>query len=187
MNDTLTTIYRRNSVRAYKDEQVPEETIKEVIGAGFHAACGLNAQATRFAVVSDKKKIKEYSDKGKKLFIEMMEASGNDISGLKNILDNNDNIFYGAPAVIFVFTAPDAMTPLEDASLAIGNMMIAARSLGLGTCWIGFAAALSSDPDFVKETKSEGLKHQGTMILGYPAKEQKPTPRSEVKIISWIK
>ena len=187
MNDTLKTIYSRNSVRAYKDEKVPEDIIKEVIKAGFHAACGLNAQATRFAVVSDKKKIKEYSDKGKKLFIEMMEASGNDISGLKTILDNNDNIFYGAPSVIFVFTAPNALTPLEDSSLAIGNMMIAAKSLGLGTCWIGFAAALGLDPDFVKETGSEGLKHQGTLIIGYPAKEQKPTPRNEVEILNWIK
>jgi len=186
MNDTLKTIYNRSSVRAYNDEKVSEDVIKEVINAGFHAACGLNAQATRFAVVTDKKKIKEYSDKGKKLFIQMMEASGNDISGLKTILDSNDNIFYGAPAVIFVFTAPNALTPVEDASLAIGNMMIAARSLGLGTCWIGFAAALGSDPDFVKETRSEGLAHRGTLIVGYPKNEQNPTPRGEVKILNWI-
>jgi len=188
MNDTLTTIYNRSSVRAYKDEQVPEEMIKEVINAGFHAACGMNAQATRFAVVSNKKKIKEYSDRGKKLYLEAMEASGNVVGRLKEMLSNKDlNIFHNAPAVIFVFTAPTALTALEDASLAIGNMMLAAKSIGLGTCWIGLAGELSKDPDFVKDTGSEWLKHQGTLIIGYPAKEQKPTPRSEMKILNWIK
>jgi len=188
MNETLSTIYSRSSVRAYKEDKVPDDITREVIKAGFHAACGMNAQATRFAVVADRKRMKEYSDKGKRLYLEAMESSGNAVPRLKEMLTNDKvNIFHNAPAVIFVFTAPNALTALEDASLAIGNMMLAAKSLGLGTCWIGLAGALSRDPGFVKETGSDGLKHQGTLVIGYPAKEQKPTPRGETPIISWVK
>lgn len=188
MNEVLETIYARRSVRAFTDKQVPDEVIKEVIKAGFHAACGVNAQATRFAVVSDRKKLKGYSDKAKKLFMQETKTTGEAKEHLHKMLENEEyNIFSNAPTAIFVFETQNAVTAVEDASLAMGNMMLAAKSLGLGTCWIGFAASLSADKGFVDDTRSEGMRHLGTLTIGYPAKDSKPTPRGEVTILNWIK
>ena len=188
MNEVLKNIHGRRSVRAYKDEAVPEDTVKTILDAGFRAACGMNAQAVRFAVVSNKKKIKEYSEKGKETYLKAIKEMGFSDEKIEGILaDPGYNIFHNAPVVIFVFTAPDALTSTEDASLAVGNMMLASHSLGLGTCWIGFAGALDQYPAFVNELKCDGLKYHAAVTLGYPLKEGKPTPRGETPIICWTK
>ena len=187
MNEVFETIYNRRSIRAYKNEQIPDDMIKEVLKAGFHAANGVNAQALRFTVVSDREKIKTYSDKGKKLYLEDMKAAGYENDHLRRKLEGDDNLFFNAPTVIFVFADKSGLTVVEDASLAIGNMMLAAKSLGMGTCWIGLAGSLSRDGDFVRETGSEGMRHLGSLIIGYPSKEPGPSVRGEVQILKWIK
>ena len=188
MNEVLKNIHGRRSVRAYKDQPVPEDLVKEILDAGFRAACGMNAQAVRFAVVSNKDKIKEYSEKGKETYLKAIKEMGfsnDEIEGL--LADPDYDIFHNAPVVIFVFTAPNALTAQEDSSLAVGNMMLASHSLGLGTCWIGFAGALDQYPNFVDEMKCKDLKYQAALILGYPLKEGKPTKRGETPIICWTK
>ena len=188
MNKVLENINERRSVRAYKTDAVADDTVKTILDAGFRAACGVNAQAVRFAVVSDQKLMSEYSRVGKELYLKGMKASGFSNERLERLLTDPDNdIFHGAPVVVFVFTAPNAVTPLEDASLAVGNMMLASHSLGLGTCWIGLAGALDQYPKFITDMKCKGLAYRAAMVLGYPLKAGKPTPRSETPIISWTK
>lgn len=171
-------------MRKYTEQQVPDEMIKEIIKAGFHAANGMNAQALRFSVVQDRNTIDDYNVRAKELFLKVTGPN----SHIEEMFANPDyNIFTNAPTVIFVFAAPGAATPTEDASLAMGNMMLAARSMGLGSCWIGFAAALGGYSKFVKDNKCEGMNHLGTLILGYPAKDSKPTPRGDVQILNWIR
>ena len=188
MNEVLKNIHGRRSVRAYKDEAVPEDAVKTILDAGFRAACGMNAQAVRFAVVSNKDKINGYSKKGKELYLKAIKEMGFSNEKIESILADPDyHIFHKAPVVIFVFTAPDALTSTEDAALAVGNMMLASHSLGLGTCWIGFAGALDQDPNFVNDMNSKGLKYHAAVTLGYPLKEGKPTPRRETPIICWTK
>jgi len=190
MNAVLENIYGRRSVRSYSDDPVPDEIIDELIKAGFHAANGLNAQKLRFSVVSNKAKIKEYSDKGKALFLHYMKDAGMENEGLENNLKNPGfNIFYDAPAVIFIYSSPGILTPAEDASLAAGNIMLAARSLGLGTCWIGFATGLGADAGFLKDNnvpKDNTLL--AAIILGYP-KNGFPGKyeREEATILNWIR
>ena len=190
MNAVLDNIYERRSVRSYSEEPVSDDTIKELIKAGFHAANGMNAQKLRFSVVSDKAKLKEYSDKGKALFLHYMKDVGMENEGLeKNLNDPGFNIFYDAPSAIFIYSAPGILTPAEDASLAAGNIMLAARSLGLGTCWIGFAAGLGGDAGFLKDNnvpKDHTLL--AAIILGYP-KNGFPgkSVREGPTILNWIR
>ncbi|MCL2143359.1 MAG: nitroreductase family protein, partial [Methanomassiliicoccaceae archaeon] len=133
-NVVIKNIYERRSVRSYSDKEVSDEIIKELIKAGFQAANGMNAQKLRFSVVTNKTKLLEYSDRGKELYLKMMEASGSVNEHLESMLKNKDvNIFHGAPAAIFIYAAPGILTGVEDASLAAGNIMLAARSMGLGT------------------------------------------------------
>ena len=170
MNAVLENIYDRRSVRSYSDKAVSDETIDELIDAGFHAANGMNAQKLRFSVVSDKAKLKEYSIRGKALYLQFMKEAGIQIPELEKNLNNSDyDIFYGAPTVIFIYSSPGILTAAEDASLAAGNIMLAARSMGLGTCWIGLAAGLGNDAGFLKDNKvPDGHNLMATIILGYP-------------------
>ncbi len=186
-NAVFDCIYSRKSVRSFTDEPVSRDTIEKLIDAGTHAANGVNAQALRFAVVTDRNKLRRYSDSGKRLFLEAMRENGRPDEHLEMMLSNqNFDIFYNAPAVIFIFSEPSAATPVEDASLASANIMLGANSLGLGTCWIGFASQLAEDPEFVKENKVKGgLKLRSSIIVGHPKNKAPPTPRNPPVIISW--
>jgi nitroreductase len=189
-NPVIDNIYARRSVRTYDNKAVPDETIKELIKAGFHAANGLNAQKLRFSVVTNKAKLKEYSDKAKIIFLEFMKSSGMVNEYLEGNMKNPDfNIFYDAPAAIFIYAAPGILSAKEDASLAAANIMLAARSMNIGTCWIGFAAGLGSDKGFMAENNiPEDHKLQAGLILGYPKNGfPKPSERSEVQILGWVR
>ncbi|MDW5564243.1 MAG: nitroreductase [Methanomassiliicoccus sp.] len=194
-NEIMKNIYERRSVRAYADKSVPEDILQEIIKAGFHAPNGANTQGLRFAVITNRSKLKAYAEKGRLMslsaFQKMNEARPNDMTAnmVKQLSNPNNDIFYGAPAIVFVFATPACLTPVEDASLAAENMMLAAKSLGLGSCWIGFAKGLTYDPEFVRELNVPA-DHQlvAPIILGYPKKEEmRPSARGEPQVLGWLK
>ena len=196
MNEILKNIYARRSVRSYSEKKVPEETIREILQAGTSAPNGMNTQALRFAVLENKERIGYYSGVAKELFkagITMKhpkdEPIPENIQGLIKTLSNPDfHLFYHAPVAVFVFAHPSALTPTEDASTAVENMFLYARSLGIGSCWIGFAGSLAHSPEFLKECQAPSdYKLVAQFILGYPKGEFPEGKRHEPQIISWIK
>ncbi|MDY0293826.1 MAG: nitroreductase family protein [Candidatus Methanomethylophilaceae archaeon] len=188
-NPTLETIYGRKSVRSYSDDPVSDKDLKELVKAGFHAANGVNAQALRFAVVSNREKLREYSDYSKPAFLASLKANGIESEYMEKKLTTPDlNIFCNAPSAVFIFAGPEAATPVEDASLAAGNIMLAARSMGLGTCWIGFAAPLDGNDGFRKENNvPDDCRLLASIIVGHPTKDREPTPRKEPVILNWLR
>jgi nitroreductase len=189
MNEVLHNIYRRASVRRYKDDKIPEADVREILKAGFHAANGMNRQALEFVVMENKDSIFKYNRKAINLYAEMVKATGQSSPMIdKMVNDPALNIFHGAPMLIFVYANPSAVTPVEDGSLAVGNMMLAAHSMGYGTCFIGFAHGLERDKEFRKECKvKNGDKYIACMTLGRPDGDIERHSRSEVKIINWVK
>ncbi len=195
MNEVLRNIYDRRSVRSYANKSVPEADIREIIKAGFHAPNGNNTQGLRFAVVTNRELLSKYSAIGRNAsldgFTKLNAERPNEVfSNMIKMLSNQDfDIFYGAPALVLVFASPNCLTPMEDGSLAAENMMLAAWSLGLGSCWIGFGKPLMYVPEVMKELKVP-RDHQliATLIFGYPKKtDMKPTTRQEPEITAWLK
>jgi nitroreductase len=80
----------------------------------------------------------------------------------------NFNIFYQAPTVIIVSARKDAVSPVPDACAAIENMLIAAESLDVGACWIGFSKFYFVDAArYRKLGIPEGYEVQYAVVLGY--------------------
>jgi len=196
MNEVLKNIYSRRSVRSFSDKKVPEEAIREILKAGTYAPNGMNVQALRFVIFENKGRIDHYSAVAKELFLAGM-AKGRpkdapvpeNVQGMIRTLSNPEfNLFYHAPMVVFVFTHPSALTPVEDASLAVENMFLYARSIGIGSCWIGFANSLAHSSEFLKECQVPA-DHRlvAQFVLGYPKTEHSEGKRSDPQILSWIK
>ena len=186
----LDNIYARRSIRSYSDRPVKDADIKELIKAGFHAANGMNLQKLRFSVVTNKAKLREYSDRGKEHYLKMMKDSGHSIPPLEANLKNKEySIFYDAPAAIFIYAAPGILTGVEDASLAAGNIMLAAKAMNLGTCWIGLAAGLGNDDGFLNDNNiPNDHKLLAAIILGYPKNNDAgPSKRSDPEILNWVR
>ena len=156
MNEVLEAMEQRRSVRKYKPDPVPREIIDRIVRAGTYAASGMGRQETIVVAVTNR----ELRDRLSK----MNAAYG----GWKPEFDP----FYGAPAVLIVLADKSWPTRVYDGSLVMGNLMLAAHALGIGSCWIHRAREeFDSDEgkailrDLGIEGEYEGIGH---CILGYP-------------------
>jgi nitroreductase len=190
INDVFKNIYIRRAVRDYKPEDVPDEIIRELIKAGTYAPSAVNRQPWRFVVIKNRDMINRLSSRAKKLWLDNAEKVDDPhLKQAVNAMKNPEfNIFYNAPVLILIFAAPDAYSPQFDCALAAENMMIAARSLGIGSCWVGFGMPLGSDKDILDELKvPEGHNLMAPLIFGYPVKDLQTAPkRNEDVVLNWV-
>ena len=172
MNDIIRNMTERRSVRAYKPDQVPKDLLDQVLEAGRWAPSGMGRQPVLFIAVQNKTVRDELS---------RMNAA---------VMGGNNDPFYGAPTVILVLVDAAAGTGVEDGALALGNMLNAAYSLGLGCCWIHRAHEMfdsAEGKDLLRKWGVEGnYRGVGCCILGYPADSfpaQKPRKEGNVLYI----
>lgn len=170
MNEVMNNILTRRSVRRYKPEPVERGLIDNVIEAGLYAASGMNRQSTIFIPVTDRALRDRLSD---------MNAA---VMGREGI-----DPFYGAPAVIIVLADKTAPTYVYDGALAMGNMMLAAHSLGLASCWVHRAKEEFESAEGREILDSLGIHGDyegiGHLILGYAGGEYPaPAPRAEGRV-----
>lgn len=197
MNGVLKNIYERRSVRSFKEQVPSDEELKEIIRAGTFAPNGANAQGLRFVVISDRALLNKYSTVAKALFVDTIKKQLEKLPADKaegprrmmQMLSNPDfNIFYDAPTLILVLANPSCLTPMEDGATAAENMMLAAWSMGIGSCWIGFANPLQHSTEFLNEMGIPS-DHRliAPIILGYPKKAPPKGKRNEPEILKWIR
>lgn len=171
-NEVLQNIRTRRSCRAYTAQQVEPEKLKAILEAGTWAASGHSWQAAKIVVLQDAAEIAE---------LERMNAA---------VLGNPDgHPFYGAPVVCVVLTDPEVSTCVEDGALVIGNLMLAAHSLGVASCWIHRARQEFDSPEGKALLKKWGVDEcyigVGHCILGYAASEAPaPKPRKKDYVIN---
>lgn len=120
MNEIIKAMEERRSVRKFKPDMVPKEMIDQIVEAGLYAASGMGKQAAIVIAVTKK----ELRDK--------IAEDNRKIGGWGEGFDP----FYGAPAVLIVLGNREVPTHVYDGSLMMGNLMLAAHSLGLGSIWI---------------------------------------------------
>ena len=120
MSDVLNKMKSRRRIRKFKPDMVPQEILDQIIEAGLYAASGMGQQSPIIIQVTKK----ELRDEISKMNCE--------IGGWKEGFDP----FYGAPAMLIVLAKKERPTYVYDGSLVMGNLMLAAHELGIGSCWI---------------------------------------------------
>lgn len=169
--DIFEVFRERRSIRKYTDQLVAEETIFQVLDAARLAPSWKNMQCWRFLVLRDK-------DERAKL----LDAIPNDNPG--------KNAIIAAPVVILVCANPEESDVengipyfVADAAMAFEHLCLAARALGLGTCWMGWY-----DEEMIKQTFSIPQKYRivGFTPMGYPNQSPKPRPRKELPEIAFF-
>jgi nitroreductase len=148
-NETLAIIYNRRAVRKYKNKPVGRNLIEQLLAAGWMAPSAMNRQPWKFYVVTNKKLIHTFSkDISKKAFKDIMKKGVKVVlkvvSGLFHFAQSfdfstfSDPVFYGAPVVIFITSPRNSDWAQLDIGMCAQNIMLAAKSLGLDTCPVGF-------------------------------------------------
>lgn len=188
MNQMIETIMKRRSVRLYEPKPVPKEVLQILINAGNMAPTGGNAQNWRFVVVEDKSFKKKLLSLGIPRYKKWMEKAPKSLADMREKIDAavSDPIYYDAPAIIFVIGS--GMTSDLDTPMVCENIMLAARSLDLGSCWVYFGQ-LALDDQEVRDALEmrEGEKVYGPILLGYPKGGDFPAPPPKNDaVIKWI-
>ena len=181
-NEVIETILTRRSIRAYKDQAVPKELLDQVVECGVWAPNAINAQQWEVRVVMSEEWINSATAAAK-------EAA----KGTPNEAQFNDptfkNLFRNAPAVIFIGHKPGAYTPV-DCGLMAGNMMLAAKSLGLGTVCMAspvrtFLMTEAGASHLTSLGFSEGYEPLSCIGIGYPDEEPAAKPRN-MEVIKYV-
>lgn len=154
MSSCMEVMLSRRSVKKYLSRMPERCDIDRIIEAGLAAASGRNMQASVIVAVTNR----EIRDRLSKANAAVMGASADP--------------FYNAPCVLVVLAEKKAHTYVYDGSLTLGNMMLAAHELGLGSCWIHRAKEVMALPEWQEWIASLGLVGEyegiGNLVLGYP-------------------
>ena len=153
MNEVLTCLKERRSIRKYKNEQIKDCELEQILEAGMYAPTGMGMQSPVMVVVQDAETIAKLSK---------MNAA---VMGMEN------DPFYGAPTVVVVLADASRPTYVEDGSLVMGNLLNAAYSVGVDSCWIHRAREVFATEEGKALLKQWGLEGNyvgiGNCLLGY--------------------
>ena len=186
VNETLKVIKQRRSIRSFKNEQIKEEELHAVLEAGLYAPYAWE-QGRHFTVVQNKELLDRLNLAAKEAAKEM------DIEGLRELGNNEQfNCLYGAPTLIIVSGKEEAPIPLEaDCAAATQNLLLAAESIGLGSCWIHFVLFAFYSPqshELRKELKiPEGCKPYYSAVIGYKKAADVDVPDRNPNVITYIR
>lgn len=170
MNQTLKDILTRRSIRKFKPDTVSRELIDQVIEAGLYAASGKNQQLTKIIAVTNP------------TWCDRLRATNRQIGEWKDDFDP----FYGAPVILIVLAEKNWRNFLYDGSLVLGNMMLAAHALGLGSCWIHRAKQTFEMPEYQQLLRDLGIEGEwegiGHLALGHPDQTLSPLARKPNRV-----
>jgi nitroreductase len=195
--ETEKVILSRRSVRQYRKEQVPEFMVRRILEAARFAPSAGNYQPWRFIVLRDPEIIKgitetvvssckmfkgmlDYRRKGfvwlrplTKIFTWLMhhELHPMPFGAITSVADGNLGLWHGAPTVIIILKdVRGVSSPDLDCGIAGQNMALAAHSMGLGTCWVGFSKlALEKSAKWKKRLGIEyPYRFMSSLAIGWP-------------------
>lgn len=170
-NIIIEAIKNRRSIRSYKDERIKDEELNQILNAGIYAPSAMNQQSSLLVAIKDDDIYNELCILTDKYF------------------SNRKPYFYGARDLIIVFADSNALCPVENGSLVLQNLFLAAYSLNIGSCWVHYLKDLFKTEEGKKLQNKMGVPENyfvvGTCILGYPNETPVLKPRKEncIKVI----
>ena len=174
MNDIIRAMEERRSIRNFKSDMPSKEDIEQIIEAGLYAANGMGKQATITVAITNK----ELRDR--------LSAENCKIGGWKEGFDP----FYGAPVILVVLADKNWANRVYDGSLVMGNMMLAAHSLGLGSIWIHRAKEEFDMPEYRQLLKELGVEGEwegiGHCAIGYIEGDVPKAAKRKDKRVFWV-
>ncbi len=183
-NQVIDVIKRRRSWRTFEAKPVPRKLVETIIDAGNEAPSGMNSQPWRFVAVEGEAMRKRLFDaaypKWRRVYEDLMKnpASAEEAAKYGRM---EDPVYYRAPVVVFVIGKGAV-----NCALCCENMMLAAESLGLGSCYVYFGSLIMDDPEIVKALElGEKDEVYGPILLGYPKGEAEVPPKKPARV-KWV-
>jgi nitroreductase len=176
MNSVLTTIHIRRSIRKYLPEQIGDDDLSAILEAGRAAPSGGNNQTSHFIVIQNANVLRELKQLVSQEFGKMDVSEGVYKSLRGSIMASKNggyDFIYNSPTFVIAANQKDYGNSIADCSCALENMMLAASSLNIGTCWINQLHWLDNNEEIRMYLQNLGLDATeticGGLAIGYPA------------------
>ena len=190
----LTFLRSRRSIRRYRDEPVPRERIAQLLEAARYAPSGHNSQGISYLVVDDPGALKRIIElvvgwMGTLVSYQPELAARLHMPGIiKSHERGEDRILRHAPALVIASAPKDLLPALITTCLALEYVELYATTLGLGTCWAGYAQVCAQQYapliDFLGV--SQGRMVTGMMMVGYPRYSYYRLPERNGLDLAWF-
>lgn len=185
MNEVIAAILARRSIRSFTDRLIRKEDLDTILRCASCAPSAMNTQNWHFTATQDAKFIEKLNH----WIITEIKESGN--PSLEGILErSNGNVFRNAPCVVVVSTEKKDRFGVINASAATQNMLLAAHSLGIGSCWIGTVGILGAGKradDYASELRiPSGYVPFFGVTLGYSSSASVETPPRRERTVTII-
>jgi len=197
----INVIKERRSVRKFTEDPIEKDILEEIILAGRYAPSARNIQPWRFIVITNPSFIQELSVQIKNEMKKVLKTRFlkkfsypelKDEEMLKFLyavaISPKDIIFFDAPVLVFI-VCENGMFIDESCACCAENMMLAAHTLGIGSCWIGFASMLGLNKEMLEKIGVPPNHHiSAALIFGHPADTNNRPPMRKVHadVIKWI-
>ncbi len=181
MNTVLETVCARSSIRAYTPEKLTEEELSALRKAALASPTAMNRQDQRFIFITDP----ERRMRLEQAIVDGVIASGN-VDFAERMKSRGGKVTYDAPLVVLICAKPSHFAPV-DAGIAVENIAIAAKSIGLGSVILGMPASAFNRPG-AEEVKREfgfpeGYEFQIAISVGRSATSKEPHTWDESHVI----
>jgi len=188
MNPVIENMMKRRSTRQFKKDQLSEDLLSQILGAALFAPSAHNQQSWHLTVVQDPLIITRLNDDTKAQALYSADSSVSKMGSNQKF-----NIFYHAPTVVVVAFDKKAMMPFEDSAALTQNILLAAESLDVGNCWIGYLRYLFESTridinDYCRLLQlPEGYVPIYGIALGYKLKHNSIAPKRQANKVNYLR
>jgi nitroreductase/NAD-dependent dihydropyrimidine dehydrogenase PreA subunit len=183
----------RRSIRAYKDQPVPRDVIQRLIEIARYAPTGHNNQELEWRVIDKRETLQRFEEIGIS-WMRWMIDNQPQVAAMFNLKESikrqekfKNVLLRGAPVLVVTHAAKGSGMATIDSAHALAFLDLAAKSMGLGCCWAGFAYVMANGFLPIKELLAlpESQAAYGCMILGYPRFTYQRIPLRHPPRITW--
>lgn len=179
--ETLNAILDRRSVRSYQSKQIPEEDLNKILDAALMGPTAMNRQAWHFTVVQDASFLDRLVE---------INAKGAVLAGLEAPEEGSHNFYHAPTAVLLSYETDDGNAGLN-CGAAVENMLLAARSLGIASVFLGSLGFLFTTEEAEELKKQCGIPENYSyccaVALGYPSEDWPEVPERNRDVFTFIK
>ena len=186
MGNIISEMTMRRSIREYQERRVPMELLETLVKAGTYAPSARNRQKWHFTVIQN--------DEARRRITDTLKRAAHHESVpdfLAPLVDTPQyRVGYNAPALIVISGDASWGTAVNDCTLAAGNIMLAAHSLGLGSCWINQPSVVCDVPEFRALLTEFGVPPEykvfATLCAGYPDRSIPHAPERLPGVVNYV-
>ena len=188
MNGVIKALMERRSIRKYKSEPIDEKELEAIITCGLYAPSARNTQSWHITAITDPDKIEDLNQAVK------IAVTKEGFDQYRELVSQGGYSINFKTAPVFIIVSVDTKTslsPQEDGALALSNIMLAAHSMALGSCWINQLKFISEENGFRQKLSDlgvpSGYKVIGCVALGHPAVDNPKAPARKAGLFNIVR